>query len=278
MKVAVAQLAPELGHLDANLAKMRIFHQEAFTAGAELVVYPELALTGYMTGVQTQRYALSRQDAAFRALLEMSRTLPLVVGYIERSLRGRIYNAASLLSGGEIIHTHRKVYLPTYSVWEEQKHFSKGKRLEVFAYQGFRVALFICYDFWYPSMVYLAACDDADLLIVIANSARDQEGRSPSTWNLLLHHPAALYGSYVVFCNRVGLEEGLAYWGGSRVVAPQGRSEVVAGTEEELITATLDPLKIRQAREALPLLRDLEVDFTLRELQRVLDKRLVEND
>lgn len=278
MKVAVAQMAPIVGDIRANLDRIREFQQEAVAAGTELVVYPELAVSGYLTGAATGRYALSRESASFQELLDASLELPMIVGTVERSMRGRVYNSAVLLDGGEVKHVHRKIYLPTYGPWEEKKHFASGKRLEVFEYRGFRVAIFICYDFWYPSMVYLAACDDADVLVVIANSSLDQEGMGPRTWDLLIRQPAALYGNYVVFCNRVGIEGEWAFWGGSAVVAPQGRSEVTAGTSEELVTATLDKQRIAEAREGLPLLRDLDLDFTKRELERIMERRLVEND
>ncbi len=278
MKLAVAQIAPQLGDIDANLEKLRAFQQDALAGGAELVIFPELALSGYALGARTASCALSRSDPAFRRLLDFSRDLPLVTGFVERSPRGRIHNAAALLDAGEVVHVHRKIYLPTYSTWEEGKHFAKGKRLEVFSYRGFRVAIFICYDFWYPSAVYLAACDDADLFIVVASSSLDQEGMSPRTWELLIRSPAALYGGYVAFCNRVGTEAEASYWGGSAVIAPHARWEVRAGGGEELIYADIELNAVKEARDALPLLRDLDTDFTLRELTRVIDKRLIEND
>lgn len=278
MNIAVAQFAPALGQLEANLKIVRAFHEQAHQAGADLVVYPELALSGYKMEQKSSRHALGREHPIFLELLGLSERLPLVIGFAERSPRGRIYNAAALLAEGEIVHLHRKVCLPTYGAWEEQKHFAKGRALKVFSYRGFRIALFVCYDFWYPSMTYLAACDDADLMIVLANSCRDPEEYNPRTWELLIQTPAVLYGSYVVFCNRVGLEYGESFWGGSAVIAPRGEVAARAGADETLIYAMLEPDKTTQAREALPLMRDAELDFTARELQRILGQRLVEND
>lgn len=278
MKLAVAQIAPTLGDPRANVDKIRVFQQQASEAEADLVVFPELAITGYAIGPDVRRLALRAQDELFRELVELSRTLPMVVGFVERSPRGRIYNAAALLDGGEIVHVHRKVYLPTYASWEEHKHFAKGKRLQVFDYCGFRTAIFICNDFWYPSMGYLAACDDADLFIVVANSSLDERGMNPRAWDLLIRAPATLYGSYVVFCNRVGTEQQWAFWGGSMIVGPGAQFDVVAGTGEEIIYADVNRHPIQEARDALPLLRDIDVEFTLRELNQIASRRVAEND
>lgn len=278
MKLAVAQIAPELGDLKANVEKIARCQRQALDEGADLVIFPELATTGYAIGQNVQRYALKLDDPLFQELLTRSRDLPLILGFVERSPRGRIYNAAALLAGGKVVHTHRKVYLPTYALWDEHKYFAKGKRLQVFDYVGFRVALFICNDFWYPSMGYLAACDDADLFIVIANSSLDEKGMNPRAWDLLIRGPATLYGSYVAFCNRVGNEQDWAFWGGSTIVGPQGSFDVVAGTSEEIIYADIDRNTVQEARDALPLLRDIDVDFTLRELQQIASRRVAEND
>lgn len=278
MKLSVAQMAPVLAEPRANVDRIRSLQQRARDEGADLVVFPELAITGYAIGPDVRRLALPAEDPLFRELLELSRELAMVVGFAERSPRGRIYNAAALLDGGEVVHVHRKVYLPTYASWEEHKHFAKGKRLQVFDYRGFRTAIFICNDFWYPSMGYLAACDDADLFIVIANSSLDERGMNPRAWDLLIRGPATLYGSYVAFCNRVGTELQWAFWGGSMIVGPQGQFEVVAGTGEEIISADVERQVIQEARDALPLLRDIDVDFTLRELNQIASRRVAEND
>jgi predicted amidohydrolase len=208
----------------------------------------------------------------------MSRTLPMVIGYVERSPRGRIYNAAALFDDGNVIHTHRKVYLPNYSLWEEQKRFAKGRRMVVFPYRGFRFALFVCNDFWYPSLVYLAASNDADIFIVIANSALDIEGMNPRAWDMLIRGPALIYGGFVVFANRAGTEHGWSFWGGSTIVSPFGLSAKVAETGEEIFHARIEHDEIERARDALPLMRDMDLDFTLRELKAISQQRFDEND
>ena len=278
MRVAVAQVAPALGDVRANLEKVRFFQEQAASQGAELLVFPELAMTGYAIRRDMARHALRLEDETFKQLVSYSHDLPMVVGFVERSPRGRVYNSAALIDAGRVVHVHRKVYLPTYSVWEEQKHFARGKRLTVFPYRGFRVAIFVCNDFWYPSMAYLAACDDADVFIVIANSSLDGEGTNPRAWDLLLRPPALLYGCYVVFANRVGEEEGSTYWGGSSVIEPLGYPVVTAGTGEEIITADVDRALIERARDELPILRDADPEFTHRELGEIMRGRLVEND
>lgn len=278
LKIAVAQMAPELGNLEANMEKVRAHLEEAKKESAELVVFPELTMSGYTLGDEISKYALTQTHHLFHELLQLSKILPMVIGYAERSPRSRIYNAAALLDNGEIVHIHRKVYLPNYGLWEEQKRFAHGHRLDVFEYKGFRFALFICNDFWYPSMGYLAACNDADVFVVIANSALDTDGMHPRAWDMFIRMPAMIYGAYVIFANRVGTEHGWSFWGGSSVVAPAALSSIVAETGEEILHATLDYEAVERARDALPLLKDMDIDFTMRELKRANEKHLIEND
>jgi predicted amidohydrolase len=278
LKISIAQIAPEEGNLEANFEKLRSFHNSANEEGSELVVFPELTLTGYTMGDQITSFALRQSHPIIQKILDLSRTLPVLVGYAERSPRDRIFDTAALFNNGVIVHRHRKVYLPNYGLWEEQKYFARGRRLQVFPYQGFRLAMFVCNDFWYPSMGCLAASDDADVFIVLANSALDTEGMNPRAWELLIRMPSLIYGGYSIFANRVGSEHGWTFWGGSTIVAPFGLSTTVAGTGEEIIHATLDRAAVQRARDALPTLRDFDINFTLRELERISQEHLAEND
>ncbi len=181
-----------------------------------------------------------------------------------------------MCGGGEVLHIHRKVYLATYGAYEENKYFARGMRVDVIPYRGFRLALLICYDFWHPSVVYLAACSDADVFLVIANSPIEAEDTNRHLWDLLTRSTAVTYGGYVMFSNRVGMENGWSFWGGSSVVDPLGRVLAGAGAHEEILYATLDRSTIWRAREALPIIRDNDSYLTIRELQRIVTKREVE--
>ncbi len=278
LNVAVVQISPDVGEIEANLEKVRQFHRRALEEGADLAIFPELTMSGYTLGDQIPKYALTRNNLVFQELLELSRDLPLIIGYVERSPRGHIFNAGALMDGGEVVHVHRKVYLPNYSLWEEQKRFARGRRLDVFPYKGFRFGLFLCNDFWYPSMHCLAALDDAEIFVVLANSALDIEGMNPRAWDMLIRTPALIYGGYVVFVNRVGNEHGWSFWGGSTVVAPFGLSAAMAETGEEILHATINREEIEKARDSLPIVRDMDIDFTLRELQHISERHLEEND
>lgn len=278
MKVAVAQFAPRLGELNFNLQQIRALHQQAAEAGADLAVFPELSLSGYWLTPPSSRYALSAAHPVYSELLELSRSLPFVLGYAERSQRGRIYNSATLFQDAQALHTHRKLKLPTYGRWEEQKHFSKGQTLRVFDFAGWRVALFICYDFWFPSLVHLAAADDADLIIVVANSSLDAAGYNKRTWTLLEQISAAIYGTYVIFCNRVGEEAGDTFWGGSAIVKPGGEVLQRAGSEVTIIYGELQHAEIAALREQMPIMRDDDLDFNLHQMRRIREQRQHEND
>jgi len=277
VQIAVAQMAPVSGDLDASVAKVERLHAEAVEGGAELVVFPELALTGY-AHPEPEDVALDAADPHFLRLLELSKRAALVIGFVELSPRKRVYNAMALLDGGEVVHVHRKVYLVNYGIWDEKKHYARGKRLQVFPWRGFRVAMFVCYDFWYPSMQHLAATDDADLFVISANSYSDDDSGNRHTWELLTRTPAVLYGNWIVFANRTGQEDHHHFWGGSAIVAPGGLSVTQAGPGEQIITQRCDRQEVARARRALPLLRDADMDFTLNELERIRAKRQEEND
>lgn len=277
LNIAVAQMSPDPDDLQGNLATVERLHAQAVAEGAELVVFPELALHGFSVG-DHHEVAYSVEGAEFERLRELSKKAALVVGFIEVSKRDRIYNSAVLLDGGEVVHVHRKVYLVNYAFWEEKKHFSQGKRLDVFPWRGFRVAVFVCYDFWYPSMQHLAASDDADLFIVCANSGVDPQARNPRIWELLIRVPSVLYGGYVVFANRCGKEADWSFWGGSAIYHPGGLSSTVASADEEIIHTLAHRKQVSRARRALPLLRDADIDFTLDELRAIRKRRAEEND
>jgi predicted amidohydrolase len=270
VKLAVAQMAPVLGDLEANLAKVREMQEAALARGADLVVFPELALTGYATGDCTAALALTRDHPLFGELLRLGARLPLGVGFIERGPGGQVYNTVGLFAEGEARHLHRKVYLPTYRHWEEGKHFARGRGIRVTTCASLRLSILICNDLWHPSLAYLAALQGSELLLVPANSILDPEGQNPAYWDLLLRFTATFYGCYVAFANRVGEEAGRRYWGGSTVLAPDGSLGYRAGRNDEVFLVDIDREQVFKARDRLPVLRDENPHLTLCELQRIL--------
>ena len=225
LRVAMAQIAPALADRKRNFA----LHLERIEAArghqADLVIFPELSLTGYFVRDMVPDLALSRPGPELRELVHAAGAMSLVAGMVEESPRHRFYNAAFFAEGGQIVHWHRKVYLPTYGLFDEQRYFAAGERLEAFDTARFgRVGILICEDFWHLSAAAVMQAEEVELLICVANSpARGVEGpkiATAETYELIAKAFAQLLGAVVIVVNRVGFEDGLCFWGGSMAVGP----------------------------------------------------------
>jgi predicted amidohydrolase len=274
--IALAQINPTLGDLERNLALHEKTVEEAIGRGAGLLICPELSLTGYFLKDIVSSVALPLTSPLLGRLRDMSRRIDLVVGLIEESPEHLFYNAALYLSRGEIRHIHRKVYLPTYGIFDEQRYLAEGGRIRTFQADIGRSAMLICEDMWHPSAAYIASLDGMEILISpSASPGRGglEEGQSfanARAWETINRAYAQLFTCYVLYANRVGYEDGACFWGGSEVIAPTG--EPVAKAEylsEQILIAEIDSAEIRRARIVNPLLRDERLDVTLRELERV---------
>ena len=274
--IALAQINPALGDLERNLALHEKTAEEAIGRGARLLVFPELSLTGYFLKDIVSSVALSLTNPFLGRLRDLSRRIDLVVGFIEESPEHRFYNAAVYLSMGEIQHVHRKVYLPTYGIFDEQRYLAAGGRVRTFQSGIGRSAILICEDMWHPSTAYVASLDGMDILICpSASPGRGglEEGKTfanARAWETINRAYAQLFTCYVVYSNRVGYEDGACFWGGSEVIAPSGEP-LVKGEylSEAVLMAEIDHDEVRRARTANPLLRDERLEVTMRELDRI---------
>jgi predicted amidohydrolase len=288
--LALAQIAPALGDLPQNLA----IHQEKMVegriAGADLVIFPELSLTGYQLQDLTPEVAMRRSDPRLQALATLTRGGPsAIVSFVESTDDHRCFASAALLEGGEVRHVARKCYLPTYGIFDERRFLAAGDSIRAArAVLGSATAqgevgygIGICEDFWHPTLPSILAQDGAELLInVAAGPARgasvdaDEGLGSAASWGTLLRATAALTTSYVAFTNRVGVDESLIFWGGSRVIGPDGVVLAEAPLfEEALLLAEIDLDEVARARGALPLLRDERLELTRREFERIIATR-----
>lgn len=274
MRVAIAQTDCRLGLVEDNLDQARSHVEEAHARGADLVVLPELALHGYALGRLEHDTSLEARD---RALLSLGEVGPdVLVGFYQRH-RLRYFNSAAYLSGGRTVHLQHKLYLPNYLMWEERKHFFPGRDLRAFDALGARMATLICNDAWQPMLPWLAAQDGAEILLVPTNSAAvggidgDEAPLDNSTyWRDLVHHLARMQQCYVVMVNRVGTENGVSFWGGSRIVDPLGQAVAEAPLDRSaLVAGDLDLDAVRRLRHRLPLLQDPRFGLLSRELGRL---------
>lgn len=277
-QVSIAQFAPVLGGLSANLATHQRLAEEAIAGGSRLVVFPELSLTGYFVKDLVSEVALRQDAPQLDAIRKLSERIDLVCGFIEQGDGDRLHIASGYFSGGELLHVHRKVYLPTYGMFEEGRFIAPGRRLRAFDGPLGRTAILICEDLWHPSTVGVMAADGADLLIgVAASPARGFGGDRPDSariYEQMNRVYAQLFGMNVVFSNRVGFEDGVGFWGGSEAIAPTGDALVKAPYfDDALVSATIDPSDARRARLATPLGRDERLDVTIAELSRIATAR-----
>jgi NAD+ synthase (glutamine-hydrolysing) len=275
LRVAMAQIAPVLGDVQRNLA----LHLEQIEAArrqhADLIVFPELSLTGYFVRDMVPDLAVSPAGPEVRQLIDAAGAMSLVVGLVEESPRHRFYNSALWIEGGRMVHVHRKVYLPTYGLFDEQRYFAAGERILAFDTARFgRVGILVCEDFWHLSAAAIMQAEEVDLLVCPANSpARGVEGetvRTAEVYQQIARTFAQLLGAAVVVVNRVGFEDGLCFWGGSMAVGPDGRTVAQAPMlDEALCVAVFDPAELRRQRLITPLSRDERLLVTIEELNRI---------
>lgn len=277
--LALAQINTKLGDLNANLEKHLTYAEEAKSKGANLLVFPELSLTGYVLQDIAPTVALRpcEDDPRFGRLLRASKDIDLVFGFVEEDQRYRYFISGAYLSGGRVVHVHRKVYLPTYGLFDEKRFFAAGDTFRAFDTRFGRAGLLICEDFWHASSPYTLWLDGADLMIFISASPGrgvTEEILGSAQWVETVNRTyAGLFTTFVAHTNRVGFEDGLNFWGGSTVYDPDGKLVANGPFNEEALTlAEIDLGQLRRTRMRLPVLRDERSDLVLKELQRINNK------
>lgn len=278
LRVTLHQWAPALGDVSANRDRLETAVADT---DADVVVFPELALTGYCLGHRARELGVALDGPPPLALPEQGPVT--VAGLVERGRDHLTYNTAVAARGDAILATHRKVYLPTYGTFDEGRIFAAGRRSvrPVEVAPGWNAGILVCEDFWHPALAYLLALQGADVLLVLAaapgRGVGDAEGRtfaSTESWELIARTTALLHGMYVAVCNRVGVEEGVTFAGGSLVVDPAGK--VVARApegEEARLDVTLERDRVARARQPFAHLRDEDPAVTLHTLERIVRER-----
>ena len=274
----LAQIKPKLGCVADNLALIEERIEAAITAKADLVIFPELALTGHFLKDLVPEVARRLDSPEIQRLAELSRNISISVGFVEESSDYRFFNSALFLEDGRIKHLHRKVYLPTYGLFDEQRYLARGERFRAFDSKFGRMGILICEDMWHISSSYILAMDGATTLICLSSSpGRGVEGESLASadaWQKLTSTTALFLNSRVLYCNRVGYEDGVNFWGGSEYVAASGNSMVRGKLlEEDSVSASLDEGSLRRERIFSPMLRDENLFVTMSELSRIERER-----
>lgn len=274
----LAQIKPKLGCVADNLALIEERIQQAITDKADLVIFPELALTGYFLKDLVPEVARRLDSPEIRRMVELSRQISISVGFVEETSDYRFFNTALYLEDGAIRHLHRKVYLPTYGLFDEQRYLARGEQFRAFDTKIGRMGMLICEDMWHLSASYILAMDGATTLICLSSSpGRGIEGEtlsSANAWQQLTSTTAMFLNCRVLYCNRVGYEDGVNFWGGSEYVAPSGTSLKRAMLlEEDSVSALVDEGALRRERIFSPMLRDENLFVTMQELSRIERER-----
>lgn len=284
VRAALAQIAPVLGDRERNLQTHLETIARARQQGTDLLVFPELSLTGYFLRDMVPDVALPADAPQLEQLIAAAGPMDLVVGFVEEAAGHLFYNAVLYASRGRVVHVHRKVFLPTYGLFDEARYFARGQRIRAFdvpSQDGGRLGragLLVCEDFWHLSAVAILQAEAVDLLICVANSpARGVSGprvETAETYERLAKTYAELLGAVVIVVNRVGFEDGLCFWGGSLVVGPD--TTVLAEAppfDPSLTIAEIDLAQLRRSRLITPLSRDERLLLTIEELQRIKRQR-----
>ena len=277
LRLGLAQTGASLLDPEANVRTTReILGKLSHT---QLVAFPELSLTGYALGGRAR--ALARPLTLGERLTGSFQGLPdagpeVLLGLPESAMDGRIFNSSVRLSGGRIQDIFRKTYLPTYGMFDERRIFTPAPdppRVMV-GPNGWKIGVLICEDLWHPSLAWLLSLRGAELLVVQA-AAPGRDGYDPATrsfrsmeaWTTLARATALQLGLFVALVNRVGVEAGLTFGGGSLLIGPDGEIQQLArGLEPEILTADLDPDSILEARSPYSHLRDEDPSVVLRAL------------
>jgi NAD+ synthase (glutamine-hydrolysing) len=279
LSVALAQIDPALGDRGRNLERHREWVKRATDAGAKLLVFPELSLTGYFLKDLVPESAIQLDSKEMRDLAELSTELDVVLGTVIESADHRYFNASLYFSQGELVHVHRKVYLPTYGMFDEQRYFAPGDRFRSFATPFGRAGILVCEDIWHLSSAYILSLEGVDMIICPSSSpgrgiTTDERLGTAESYRLVCRTYAQFLTTFFLYCNRVGFEDGANFWGGSMVIGPNG--DIIAEHEdadEALVLATIDLADVRRERLANPLLRDERIELTINELRRVWHER-----
>lgn len=277
--VALAQIKPKLGCVADNLGIIEAAIEQGIQQKAGLVLFPELALTGYFLKDLVPEVAISLDSPEIARLKELSRHISISLGFVEVTTDYRFFNAGLYLENGEIRHLHRKVYLPTYGLFDEQRYLARGERFRAFDTRFGRMGLLICEDMWHLSAPYILAMDGATTILCLSSSpgrgvTDDDRLGSTAAWQKLNATTAMFLNCRVLYCNRVGYEDGVNFWGGSEAVAPCGsvkaRGRIL---EEDFVLTGIEEGALRRERIFSPMMRDENLFITMKELRRIERER-----
>ncbi|MBD3413264.1 MAG: carbon-nitrogen hydrolase [Candidatus Aminicenantes bacterium] len=277
MKIALVQTSPVLQDIEKNFSIHLRFIDKAIQNNIDLIIFPELSLTGYtLRDLVPETAIIPEKNKWFDQFKMISRDISIVLGFVEEREKGNYFNSAAYFSKGNLLHIHRKVFLPTYGMFEEAKFFSQGKKFSVFQTPFGKTGLLICYDFLNYGADYALFSQGADIIIVLSaapgRGMGEKSGYSSShMWELMGETVSRFSTVFLIYCNRVGYEDGKSFAGGSFIFNPEGELLAKASSvDEDFLVSTLDMNELRNARQKLFYKRDNKPEVILRSLNKVI--------
>ena len=250
LRVALAQINGTVGDLEGNTQKIQAAMLQAHAAGAHIVCFPELALTGYPPeDLLLKPGFVAANLRQLEHLVAFSRDLPgltAVIGFVDRD--SDIYNAAAIVHAGRLIGTYHKHYLPNYGVFDENRYFQAGREAPIFLINGVHVGVNICEDIWYPTGPLTLQVHAGAEVILNINGSPYYTGKGIFREEMIATR-AADNGVIVAYLNMVGGQDELVFDGGSMVFNEQGaliaRAKQFA---EDLLIVDLDTASVFRSR------------------------------
>lgn len=258
LKLMISQFKPYLASPEKNAEKHYQIIEEAVSARCNVVIFPELSMTGYDLRDAVSDVALDLNSEIIRRIKEYSNYISIVFGFVYEEQPGCFYNAAAYVEQGEILSVHKKVFLPAYGLFDEKRYFSEGSSFTFFDTKFFRGSILICEDALHADSLLHIAENNVDMVFIPAGSPLRGIGESgfyaEKVWDYTCGYLSTNMTSTVVFVNRAGVEEGVTFWGGSKIYKAGGSIECsLPFLKEDKCIVKLDRDNIRQERIKNPL-------------------------
>src|SRR5436305_5527238 len=258
VSLLLAQTGPKLGNKERDRRRMSERASKARKRNVDLLIFPELHLTGYMMRDEFSLLAESIPGPSTRKVETLAREhgVHVVFGMPEESeVKGVIHNTAVFVGPKGLVGRYRKIHLPTHSVFEERRYYRPGNEAPVFDTPRGKIGLTICYDLYFPELTRLEALGGAELIVCISASP----GLRRRFFESFCLSRAMENAVYLAYVNRVGIEDGNQFWGGSRVVAPNGSVLVQCKYDvEDFQPCKIDLAEVSRSRAFIPTIKDLD--------------------
>lgn len=259
---ALSQISCQRGNKQANVRKIEEYTAKAKKQGADLVIFPELSLTGYTVRDELFELAEKIPGPSTSAIEKIAKKHKVYIVFGMPELSGKtqatIYNSAVLVGPEGYVGKYRKMHLPTHSVFEEKRYFRPGYHAGTFDTNIGKIGLIICYDIFFPEVCRLTRLEGAQIIVCISASPAVRK----SFFETLTVARAIENATFLAYVNLVGIEDGLQFWGGSRLIAPNGKIIVRARyDEEDLVVGEVDYADIKPVETFVPTLKDLRPEL-----------------